>query len=179
MDLWSNLRWNVEFISLYDMSTVVNRTMSICCKLLLCCEHLLAAELLMLSICCKQVLGCNACVSTLLNTHDTCPHCRSNGTQEKIFSFTAFDNVLGLMWTFPTNVLMNWWEHISHENFVEMKQVQRLLSSCFFPHVLLQFYWALFVIYIPIFTTTYYEVNFIGNKKVVFVLLKKYLKLKN
>ena len=167
MDLWGNLRWNVEFISMI-------------CQQLSTAPWAFAANFcLLLSICCKQVLGCNACVSTWLNTHDTCPHCRSNGTQEKIFSFNAFDNVLGLMWTFPTNVLMNWWEHISHENFVEMKQVQRLLSSCFFPHVLLQFYWALFVIYIPIFTTTYYEVNFIGNKKVVFVLLKKTLKLKN
>ena len=77
------------------------------------CQQLSTAPVI-LNICCKQVLGCNACVSTWLNTHDTCLHCRSDGAQEKIFSFTVFDNVLGLMWTFSAREF--WWtdENIFH-----------------------------------------------------------------
>ena len=60
-----------------------------------------------------------------LLTHNTCPHCCYDGTQEEIFLFTVFDNVLGLMWTFFAREF--WWtyENIVHTKiFVEMKKVQ-------------------------------------------------------
>ena len=67
-----------------------------------------------------------------LNTHGTCPHCCSDGTQEKILSFTVFDNVLALRWTFSTREF--WWtdENIFHtKNLSKWKKCRGCYSHVF------------------------------------------------